>query len=82
MDHIGELASVVATYGSVVYAHPEEIPVIEGRRPMYSRSALVRVMGALMRHRPVTSVLDVHEFSAPGMKVLDTPGHTPPGASR
>ena len=77
MDHIGELASVVATYGSVVYAHPEEIPVIEGRRPMYSRSALVRVIGALMRPRPVAGVLDVHGFSAPGMRVLDTPGHTP-----
>lgn len=77
MDHIGELASVVRTYGSVVYAHPEEIPVIEGRRPMYSRSALVRVIGALMRPRPVAGVLDVRGFSAPGMRVLETPGHTP-----
>ncbi len=77
MDHIGELASVVATYRPAVYAHPEEIPVIEGRRPMYSRSALVRVIGALMKPRPVIGVLDVHGFSAPGMRVLDTPGHTP-----
>jgi Metallo-beta-lactamase superfamily. len=47
MDHIGELASVVRSYGSRVYAHPEEIPVVEGRRRMYSRSKLISIIGAI-----------------------------------
>ncbi|MFP3308636.1 MAG: hypothetical protein RXP27_03405 [Nitrososphaeria archaeon] len=45
------------SYGSRVYAHPEEIPVIEGRRRMYSRSKLISIIGAIARPRPVKGSL-------------------------
>jgi len=69
----------VRSYGSRVYAHPEEIPVIEGRGRMYSRSKLISIIGAIARPRPVKGVIDVHTLSMPGIDVIETPGH-PPGA--
>jgi glyoxylase-like metal-dependent hydrolase (beta-lactamase superfamily II) len=56
---------------------PGEIPVIEGRRRMYSRSKLISIIGAIARPRPVKGVIDVHTLSMPGIDVIETPGHTP-----
>jgi len=67
----------VRSYGSRVYAHPEEIPVIEGRRRTYSRSKLISIIGAIARPRPVKGVVGVHTLSMPGIDVIETPGHTP-----
>lgn len=77
MDHIGELARVVNEYKPEVYAHAEEIPVIAGERSMYSKSNLIKVVGAFIKPKPIKNVFDIKGLKVPNISIVETPGHTP-----
>ncbi|MEM0123698.1 MAG: MBL fold metallo-hydrolase [Conexivisphaerales archaeon] len=77
MDHIGALAEVHDRFSPRIYAHKKEIPVIRGERGMYAKSATIRLVGMVLKAKPVKEVADIAEINMEGIETVETPGHTP-----
>ncbi|MBU1672109.1 MAG: MBL fold metallo-hydrolase [Actinobacteria bacterium] len=83
LDHMGTLAELKERFGSVVAAHGEDAPVMEGSRPypMFKldplRAAYYKVLSPLYRYRYVVvdRVLEEGDI-VEGLRVIHVPGHT------
>lgn len=76
-DHVGSLSKLLATFpGAPVYAHPDEIPYMEGRLPYPRRSKAVAVVG-----KGAVLPLELDEtgrlLPIGGLQPYHTPGHSP-----
>lgn len=86
IDHVGGLAALKRTTGAVVFAHPADIPYIEGRLPQpvhaprWLRGALSPLQ-PLWTPAPAAVDIPVRDGDVlpvlGGTVVLHTPGHTP-----
>ncbi len=84
-DHVGSAKALAARCGARILAHRDEVPYIEGARPMPAASALSRLMywlTALWLRSTAVSVdgalLDAQMVHAlGGLQVCHAPGHTP-----
>ncbi len=82
MDHIGGLFIIKEKYNPEIYANGIEIPVIEGNSSMGKpRSLGARIMFSIVRPQPVKGIKDVKDLKIEGLRVIDTPGHTPGSTS-
>lgn len=85
LDHVGSARALAARCGARILAHQDEVPYIEGARPMPATSALSRLMyraTALMFRlaapRVDAALLDAQMVHAlGGLQVCYNPGHTP-----
>jgi glyoxylase-like metal-dependent hydrolase (beta-lactamase superfamily II) len=85
-DHIGGVAKVVAATGASVLAHADDIPYIQGEKPLPSRSFGQKMINLLMaKMQSLTQNFKVDRAVKDGdlvdesaqMTVVHTPGHTP-----
>ncbi len=82
LDHIGGLKIIKDTFNADIFASSFEIPVIEGKSSMGRPKSLgARLMFSLVKPEPVTGVKDLKELKIDGLKVIETPGHTPGSVS-
>lgn len=87
-DHVGGLASLKKATGARVFAHPIEAEAIakgKASRPLKPTNVFARVIFGLLGNLFGAASAQVDEFLAEGqifpalggLKVLETPGHTP-----
>jgi len=89
LDHVGSAEALVARCGARILAHRDDVPYIQGIKPMPAASALSRLMyraTALMLRSAALPVdgalLDAQMVHAlGGLQVCHTPGHTPGSVS-
>ncbi|WP_449462149.1 MBL fold metallo-hydrolase [Tardisphaera miroshnichenkoae] len=77
IDHIRGLKAIFDLYRPSVYAHRDEIPVITGQRPQYSKNRLMGLLYPLFKAPTVPLVDDVSALALPNVRIIETPGHTP-----
>ncbi len=87
IDHVGSLAVLKKVTGAKIFAHPSDIPYINGKLPHpgpVKRGILSRLLALSLKywtHTPVdvdVAVNDGDEIPVMGgIKVVHTPGHTP-----
>ncbi|MGC9175310.1 MAG: MBL fold metallo-hydrolase [Thermoprotei archaeon] len=77
VDHIRGLGTIYTIYRPLVYAHREEIPVITGHGKQYFKNPFMRVLLPFIRVPTVPLVNDVFGLALDGVKIVETPGHTP-----
>ena len=82
MDHVGGLKLICDTFRPATYAPGVEVPVIQGKQKMWLAPGLLpRLVASLSKARPVEEVRDVDTLLLEGLKVIQTPGHTPGSTS-
>jgi len=93
VDHMGGLAALKGASGATTYAHPADVPYIQGTKEhegYFIRSFVDRLVAPiwgrrLRRYRQILEVAPVDHGVADGqelpfsggLKVIHTPGHTP-----
>ncbi|MDR7416017.1 MAG: MBL fold metallo-hydrolase [Armatimonadota bacterium] len=88
LDHIGNAPALVRESGAEVWAHPEEVPYIEGARTLLKfdparlspeqREALDPVLRDRPRVKVTRYLVDGERLPlCGGVRVVHTPGHTP-----
>ncbi len=82
LDHIGGLKTIKDKYNPEIYASSVEIPVIDGTSSMGKPKSLgARIMFSMVRPEPVKGIRNINELKLEGIKVIETPGHTPGSTS-
>lgn len=82
IDHIGSLGIIKEKYNPEIYANKLEIPVIEGKSSMGRPKSLgARIMFSFMKPDKVSGIKPLEDLKIEGLKILETPGHTPGSTS-
>lgn len=90
-DHIGSVGALHKATGATVYAHRRDAPTVRGESPMVppkpeDLQGVARMMVAMMRRPPKMETArvdrelqegDTLDEVMPGLRVVDTPGHSP-----
>jgi hydroxyacylglutathione hydrolase len=82
LDHIGGLKIVKDMYNPEIYASAVEIPMIEGKQNYPKPGSLgARILFSMVRPPKIQGVKATEDLKIEGLKVIDSPGHTPGSVS-
>lgn len=75
-DHVGSIRAILRSNPAPVFAHPIEIPYMEGARPYPRRKSLERNVAEGLA-QPLAESAQGHLAEVAGLKPYLTPGHSP-----
>lgn len=69
-DHIGAVHDIVSQYACPIYAHPDELEILNDPEKNYSLTKKIKLT------LPIQSILDLDTLGPFSFKIHETPGHT------